>query len=351
MKNISKKILYIIAAVMTFLLVFSSIASERPVSFPDVPTESRYYESVTYFAGKGIVSGQKDGRFHPEEIMTVEEWDGILNSLRPALPKPHPSQAPISPAGVYESIWRLAGLKTYSAAEYGIDSDLDAGTTAMIATGFIRRNDVRRPNITRGEAVRLLYEVTVKKSAAEVPSDLIEFFNITLGEDCSTESETLIRTLLKKVPNNQLALMLVYGYSFNVQTQLSVDSINHTVELGVVDQGNHIINLREDGIEQALIHEVGHVIEDCNVSYSTVWKLNKEEGPAAVRLLGNYAGKNANEFIAEATRYFLEHAGDEVAMAKMESEMPKTYAHLAGEMNADSSVNESQFLSIVYGTI
>ena len=36
-----------------------------------------------------------------------------------------------------------------------------------------------------------------------------------------------------------------------------------------MDEGQHIIYLKESGISQALAHEVGHVIEACNVSYSS----------------------------------------------------------------------------------
>ena len=83
MKKISNKILYIIAALAAFLLVISAFASERPIGFPDVPASSCYYDAVTYFAGKGVVSGQEDGQFHPDDILTSDEWSGILDSIHP----------------------------------------------------------------------------------------------------------------------------------------------------------------------------------------------------------------------------------------------------------------------------
>ena len=73
------------------------------------------------------------------------------------------------------------------------------------------------------------------------------------------------------------------------------------------------------------------------------------EGSAAVSLMGKYVGKNANEFIAESTRYFIENAGNETAMTTMQKSMPKTYEHLTSVMNADPILNESQFLTLVYG--
>lgn len=348
MKKISNKILYIIAALAAFLLVISAFASERPIGFPDVPVSSCYYDAVTYFAGKGVVSGQEDGQFHPDDILTSDEWSGILDSVYPSFPRPSSTPSPISSASVYQSIWAMSGEKTYAVKEYGFDSDLDAGTTAMVVTGLIHKDDVRHPTVTRGEALRLLYEVVVKKSVA-VPSSLADCFSISIAEDCDADSEQLVRSILAKFPNNQLALMLAYKYSVSVLSKLPEDSAGHTERLGYVDEGQHIIYLKESGISQALAHEVGHVIEACNVSYSKTWELNKMEGSAAVSLMGKYAGKNANEFIAESTRYFIENAGNETAMTTMQKSMPKTYEHLTSVMNADPILNESQFLTLVYG--
>lgn len=347
MKKITKKILYVAAALATFLLVISTFASEKPVSFPDVPVGSRCYDAITYFAGKGVVSAQKDGRFHPDDILTSEEWNNVLSSLHPSFPQSTPSPAPASSAGIYKSIWAMAGVKTYTAKDYGFDSDLDAGTTAMAVTGLIHRNDVRRPTITRGEALRLLYEVTVKKSVT-VPSSLADLFSVSIAEGCDADSEQLIRSILAQFPNNQLSLMLAYKYSVDVLPELAEDPTGRMEQLGYVDEGQHIIYLKESGISQALSHEVGHVIEACNVSYSKTWELNKAEGAAAVVLLGKYAGKNANEFIAESTRYFIENVGDETAMTAMQTSMPKTYEHLASVMNAEPFLNESQFLDIAF---
>ena len=148
MKKISNKILYIIAALAAFLLVISAFASERPIGFPDVPASSCYYYAVTYFAGKGVVSGQEDGQFHPDDILTSDEWSGILDSIHPSFPRPSSTPSPISSASVYQSIWAMSGEKTYAVKEYGFDSDLDAGTTAMVVTGLIHKDDVRRPTVT-----------------------------------------------------------------------------------------------------------------------------------------------------------------------------------------------------------
>ena len=160
--------------------------------------------------------------------------------------------------------------------------------------------------------------------------------------------EQLIRSILAKFPNNQLSLMLAYKYSVAVLPELAEDPTGRMEQLGYVDEGQHIIYLKESGISQALSHEVGHVIEACNVSYSKTWELNKAEGAAAVVLLGKYAGKNANEFIAESTRYFIENVGDETAMTAMQTSMPKTYEHLASVMNTEPFLNESQFLDIAF---
>lgn len=348
MKNITKKISYLAAFILTFALIVSTLASEKSISFPDVPADSPCHDAIVYFTGKGIVSGQKDGLFHPEAVMTSQEWAEILSSLGVEPEQFGDSAAPADPAGLYAFIWKMAKIRTYPASEYGYVSNLDAGTTAMIVTGLIQCNDVSRTSVSRGEALRLLHEIIIKKSVTEVPSNLVSFFEVTIGESCSPESETEVRSLLAKYPNNQLALLLDYRYQFIVLTDLSLAPNGHSEQLGFEDVGEHIIYLNESGIPQALLHEVGHAVETCHSSYSKTWKLNKAEGTAGAKFLGEYAGKNANEYIAEATRYFIENQGSEAALEKMKEAIPHTYEHLVSVMNESAFLTEEHFLTAVF---
>lgn len=348
MKSITKVFPYITAFVLIFSLIVSALAGEMTISFSDVPTNSPYYDAITYFAGKGIVSGQKDGKFHPEAEMSTREWADILSSVGADPAQFASGNATADPAGLYASIWRAAKIKTYPASEYGYISALDAGTTAMIVTGMIQEEDIARKSVSRGEALRLIYEIAVEKSIKEVSPNLVNFFNITIGEGCSAESENLVRTLLAEYPNNQLALLLAYRYQFIVLTDLGLAPNGHSEQLGFEDIGEHIIYLNESGISQALLHEVGHAIETCHSSYSRTWKLNKAEGSAGAKFLGVYAGVNANEFIAEATRYYIENKNDDTALEKMSAAIPQTYEHIVSVMNEDSFLTEEYFMTAVF---
>lgn len=345
MKNMIKGILYTTIAVLTLVMIVTAAAGEKPVSFPDVPSDSPYYDSVVYFSSSGIVAGEKDGLFHPEEEMTSQEWGNILAAMGMKIETP--MENPLTPAGLYASIWAAAGFKVYPASEYGYVSNLDAGTTGMLVTGLIKREDSMEASVSRGQALRLLHEVAVKKTVKEIPNTLIDFFEVSIGEGCPAEVETEIRTLLKKYPNSQLALLLAYNYKFIVLTDLSLAPGGDSDQLGFEDVGNHIIYLNDSAISQVLIHEVGHAIETCNASYSKSWKLNKEEGAAGVDLLGAYAGTNAGEYMAEATRYFIENNGNDAAMGKMKEFIPKTFEHLVNVMSWNPFLPEEQFFSVI----
>lgn len=332
MKKRSKNFIYIAIAILVSALVVTTMANEKTISFPDVPNNSPYYDSVVYFSSRGIVAGEKDGKFHPEAEMTGKEWGKILSTMGVKIETPTQDDK-LTPAGLYASIWATAGIKTYPASEYGYLSDLDAGTTGMLVTDLVQRDNIGHSSVSRGEALRLLHEVAVKKTVKEIPYTLVDFFVVSIGEGCSAESEAEIRTLLKKFPNVQLALLLAYNYKFVVLTDLSLAPGGDSEQLGFEDVGNHIVYLNDSAISQVLIHEVGHAIETCNASYSKTWKLNKEEGTAGVELLGAYAGTNASEYMAEAIRYFIENTDNDIAMKKMKESIPKTYSYLVDEMN------------------
>lgn len=348
MKKTSNKLLFLVASVFTFILMVSTLASEKPVSFSDVPINSLYYDAVVYFAGKGIVSEQKDRLFHPEVEISSKEWADILSSMNAESAQFTANTAAVDPADCYASIWKIAKIETYPASDYGYVSDLDAGTTAMIISGLIQQDDVSRETISRGEALRLLYEIVISKSVTEVPASLASFFEVQTGEGCSPDSAAIIRTLLAKYPNNQLALLLAYRYKFIVLTDLGLAPNGYSNQLGFEDVGEHIIYLKESAISEVLIHEVGHAVETCHNSYSKTWKLNKAEGVSGVKLLGEYAGTNANEYIAEATRYFIENSGNEAAMKTMQETIPQTYEYLAGVIYEKASLPETNFLSVVF---
>lgn len=354
---------FIIAAALTA----PAMADGPKANFSDITAESPYYEAVNYFAGKKILTGTSDGCFHPETGMTPGEWAAVLSRVNEISGKESPAYAAglkqadgsagtISPepavtsmpAAVYNSIWQIAGVKTYSARDYGFASDLDAGTTAMFVTGLIDRNAVNQTSISRGDALNLLYEVTVKKAAAEVPSNLIAFFDVSADCEAPEETEALLRKLMEAYPNNQLALLLAYDYNFEIRDDLSSLPVEYSdTLLGLEDDGQHTIYLEKEAVPEWALHEIGHAVETCNCSYSATIALNKAEGKAGVELFGEYAGVNRSEFIAEAASYFMRNRNNETALQAMKETMPQTYEHFTKLVEKEPFLNESYFFDIV----
>ncbi|MDE7242401.1 MAG: hypothetical protein K2O18_00200 [Oscillospiraceae bacterium] len=320
--------------------------------------ESPYYEAVKYFADQKILTSADSGL--PESEITLKEWTGILSRMEGLSENvisacveagsssgTGPSAASL-PALIYNSIWQTAGITTYTAYNYGFASDLDAGTTAMLITGLIGREDIGRESISRGEALRLLYEVTIKKTAAEVPANLIGFFEVSTDCEAPEETEALLRKLLEAYPNNQLALLLAYGYRFEIWDDLSSLPVQYSdTLLGLEDDGAHIIYLEKEAVPEWALHETGHAVETCNSSYSATIALNKAEREAGISLLGEYAGVNRSEFIAEAASYFMKNRNNEAALLAMKESMPQTYEHFTKLVSKEPFLSEAYFLNIV----
>lgn len=51
----------------------------KDVIFPDVPTKSEHYESVSYASKKGYISGYEDGLFRPEKFISISEAVKIMS--------------------------------------------------------------------------------------------------------------------------------------------------------------------------------------------------------------------------------------------------------------------------------
>ena len=366
MKMITKKVTGTLAAFMiASALAAPALAAEPAANSKDAAEASPYYEAVKYFSEKKILAGMNNELLNPDSELTLEEWTGILartsgmsekevSACVESLKQMGSSEAAGSgaavsmPALVYNSIWQAAGVETYTAWEYGFDSDLDAGTTAMVTTGLIDREDVNRSSISRGEALRLLYEVTVKKTVADVPSNLIGFFDVSADCEDPEETEALLRKLLEAYPNSQIALMLAYGYRFEIWDDLSSLPVPYPETLlGLEDDGAHIIYLEKDAVPDWALHEVGHAVETCNCSYSATYDLNKAERAAGIKLLGQYAGVNRSEFIAEAASYFMKNQNNEAALLAMQEAMPQTYEHFVRLVSKDPILSETFFLDIV----
>jgi len=74
--------------------------------FPDVPTDSDYYQSVEKIRDAGLISGESDGCFHGRQLMPRYEFAAalsrILNALYPTPPEP---AAHSMPADVPTDSW------------------------------------------------------------------------------------------------------------------------------------------------------------------------------------------------------------------------------------------------------
>lgn len=347
--NISYKILKAIAVIITVSLIVTTWANEIPIDYEDVPVNSVYYEAVSYFTEKKAISEQRDGLFHPESDMTVQEWTSLLSCVTG---KKETSEATnLTASNVYKDIWDIAGIQTYEPSQYGFASNLDAAITAMAVTGLIAKDSIESDSISRGDATRLLYEVAVKKSVTEVPDTLIHLFDIHTDCTNADEAESQLRTLLKAYPNTQLAMLLVHDYDFVILDDLTTitgDRRDGSLLAGLEDDGTHTIYLNRNYIDKAALHEIGHAVETSNCAYSKSWELNKAEGEASVNLLGDYAGTNASEFIAEATSYFVSNQGNEDALSAMKEVMPQTYEYLSQLMNRAPTLWEEQFFAIIF---
>ena len=81
-------------------------AVEAEGKFPDVPAGQWYYDAVRWAANKGVVSGYGDGRFGPDDKVTIEQVAVILHNYagKPA------AEGSLSNVGKYDD-WAAGALQ------------------------------------------------------------------------------------------------------------------------------------------------------------------------------------------------------------------------------------------------
>lgn len=68
------------SATLMSILLSTNVGIANASEFPDVPSDRWSYESISYIADKGIISGYEDGKFHPERVITRAEAAVVMNN-------------------------------------------------------------------------------------------------------------------------------------------------------------------------------------------------------------------------------------------------------------------------------
>lgn len=98
------------AFVFVLLLNTTALATE-PQTFADVPADSPYYDAVEYMHERGIVNGYGDGRFHPDERITAEQFWAIF--LRSYFPEECATMLPNDTDMPYTALIQTLGLSSF----------------------------------------------------------------------------------------------------------------------------------------------------------------------------------------------------------------------------------------------
>ena len=150
-------------------------------TFSDVPNDSPFHESIFYLAERGIVCGEGNGRYVPDEPVTVRQWATMLcRALGDADPLNYDDDcirqgysdgwlemtaitAPDSDLcryAIYKSGFAAFGVDLYSLQLYPNEGKLSQQSEVLRAAadfGLCEDTCDGTEIITRGEAAELLY--------------------------------------------------------------------------------------------------------------------------------------------------------------------------------------------------
>lgn len=252
---------------------------------------------------------------------------------------------------VYQMIFDLAGIKTYPASHYGVKSDMDAGTTAMLLSGLITSDDIKTDKpISYDEAAKLLYQVAVEKKVTSIPSNLVAYLPVTFECKNPEDARKVFEEEAAKIPNNYQAQFIKAGYQYVV-----MDNINDVLHTGIPNLGGiydwkiKTVFLNAEHIAFSLVHETGHYASNQYTGNKGARKeLFSAEAKGLSQIAGSYCTSSDSEFFAEAFRYIVENQGNEQKLSSMKKVAPKTYEYMLNTvLPMQFDISEDWFVELV----
>ena len=353
---------------LTFVFIFPIKVFAEESIFLDLSVEDEYYEDVKYFYDQGIIKGNGNGLFHPNELISIAEVITIAEKVlgnENNLPEdwswwqnPEYNAPNIK---IWEHDWNLPGLLIKD----GYLSSASRNTIAcillniakepIVATepwelnskdvfdyiiyynnmrirGFWEDNQEGYIGVSRAEFCHILRRFLNDKELSKPTKEIFVKINQKYKEN-RTETEKIedyyrIYNFMTKVPDNVQKLFNKKGYSFYY-----VDDAYWEKHLKDIDYAGGVYNhskykksivIRQQN-EETVLHEFAHFIEEYYYEYynqtKKIYNEDKKEINNKLMFLtkNKYCYSNAQEYFADGfSMYFIE-------TEKMKEILPELY--------------------------
>lgn len=317
----------------------SAFAAECP--FSDIPSDSPYYQEVVWAYREGIVKGRANGRFDADSPISARE---LVVMLGRAVDKEEKASTPVEYLellverdvflGVdtdFISTQKLTRekaskiiFKTFGVDIYGEDFCYyeDGPDTFVVSSaieyGFLDKDAGLYSLMTRGEAVRMMYELSKYSDSENMPEIVAAFEN---SFDKAGKESNLMRYYLEleRVPKVIRDAFVKKGWTLSLNADYldNYNKANKVITVGRTQYGEKTIYAAAPGV---IVHEFGHFLS--YVTDANTWNEYCEEASKLVAIADVYCAKSFQEFFAEAFRTYLSNDRD-----KMREQTPKTYQY------------------------
>ena len=347
-----RKSMAMFVAVMALCVAMSAtaFAAEEP-AFVDVGTDSPWYEGVEYAVEHGITVGTGEGKFSPDQDITVRQWAVMIcraydKQVEEGEGKPFGTLqltkafdegwldvgAMIAPdssmcrAYAYESIFRAAKIPVFS-----VERDDNAvpyeNRYVKVAkeNGLCKENDHGLDSMTRGEAVQLIYLIQTKNIEIAKPQILDMVYVVNADHVASLDA---FLQELAKVPESILYEFNDRDWAYRIDSEY-IDDFSERVGMDCAGCCSYMGKSIFVKKPFATVHEFGHFYHYFVGFDSKIEDLFVAEAEGVRDLLGDYATTNHKEYFAEVFDYWIQNSDNAMNLNALAEVAPETHAYFA----------------------
>lgn len=345
-----KSVVSIVLSVLLFTASFTSstLAYASDNRFNDVDSSSKFSESISYLADKGIMSGTAVGKFSPDSYITVRQfavamcraygietagntWAEVSsNALMKAYEKGWVSSSVfytddmnmnLCRESALESTLNAAGVPVYSSALYDNQDTVCNSDIMRTAANLGLCSSTASPSdlVTRGEAGYFIYKTLTEKYTVDAPKPPV---NMTNSANVNA-NEYLLK--LNGLPESVIKDFNEQGWTFKIDfdypAQLGRERSLSCI--GVTSYSKKAIFVAD---ASAIWHEFGHYIDGRLNFPAKHTELFIREAQNSI--LRDYAKSNSNEYFADCFEYYLKNKDNAKNIDLFKSKAPMTYQYL-----------------------
>jgi hypothetical protein len=336
----SKRCLGLLCALAVILSVLP-VNAWAAGDFADVPPDSVYYESVSYLAQRGIIQGDKDRDYRPDDPITVQEWatmvsrafdsgETVADPVQYNYDKGRLSASVVSdPDGQVSlltsvlTLLHVLDIPVYDYVLYPYTVRLSRNDSILRlgrALSLCETGDTGSEIVTRGEAANQIYYVLTDHNNV-LTKTLSQRISIPAGENI-----TRYRIELSWVPASVMNAFEKNSWHFSVDRD-ALDRYSKQFGMtcvGITSYTNETIYVSS---YSAALHEFGHFL-DYTLGFPAKHEdLFKKEAASASTVMREYASSNSHEYFADFFAFWLINRDNTANMAKLQKAAPDTYAY------------------------